>query len=200
LQTAPVAQVVPQAPQLSGSFPLVFTHEPFGHIVVPPLQLVAQLPPLQTWPDGQALPQPPQLALSCVMQLPLQLSRPAWHWQDPLWQVCPAVQALPHAPQFCGSDAAFTHCEPQAVCPEPQVGCPPVGLPPLTCPLQPIIGAVSSAIASAAKIERFEVFIATTFRTEQSAARAGLGSPLVSQAGLNCIKLLRKIDSALHFR
>jgi len=49
--------------------------------------LAAQLPPLQTWPAGQAFPQLPQWALSCEMQLPLQLSSPAWHWQDPFWHV-----------------------------------------------------------------------------------------------------------------
>ena len=171
LQTAPGAQAIPQPPQLSGSFPFVVTHDPLPHIVVPPVQLEAQLPALQTWVPEQACPQEPQFAMSCEMQLPLQLSSPAWHWQDPFWQVCPALQALPHAPQFCGSDAAFTHWVPHAVCPAAHIGpVPPVpvGLPPLTFPSQPSIGTASSAIASAAKIERFEVFIATTFRTEQS--------------------------------
>jgi hypothetical protein len=70
---------------------------------------------------------------------------------------------LPHAPQFCGSDDAFTHCEPQAVCPAPQDG-PPVGLLPLTLPSQPSIGTASDPIASAARIEKIEGFIATTFR------------------------------------
>ena len=87
LQTAPGAQAIPQPPQLSGSFAVVVTHDPFAHIVVPPVQLAAQLPPLQTWPAGQAFPQLPQLALSCEAQLPLQLSSPAWHWQDPFWHV-----------------------------------------------------------------------------------------------------------------
>jgi hypothetical protein len=87
LQTAPGGHIVPQPPQLSGSFPLVTTHDPFGHIVVPPVQLVAQLPALQTCPAWQAMVQPPQWLLSGVTQAPLQLSDPAWHWQDPLWQV-----------------------------------------------------------------------------------------------------------------
>jgi hypothetical protein len=73
---------------------------------------------------------------------------------------------LPHAPQFCGSDAAFTHCEPQAVCPAAHVTGvgPPVGLP-LTFPSQPSSGTASDASASAATMEKTEGFIATTFRT-----------------------------------
>jgi len=71
---------------------------------------------------------------------------------------------LPHTPQFCGSDAAFTHCEPQVICPPLQVGTPlppvPVGLE-LTFPSQPS----SDAIASVATIGKIQAFIATTFRT-----------------------------------
>jgi hypothetical protein len=69
---------------------------------------------------------------------------------------------LPHAPQFCGSDDAFTHCVPQVVWPEAQFG-PPVGLP-LTLPSQPSIGTASDPIASAARMEKIEGFITTTFR------------------------------------
>jgi len=115
LQAAPVPQAIPQPPQLSGSFTFVFTHAPMPHIVAGAVQLEAQVPPLQTWPVGQAFPHAPQLAASCEMQLPLQFSNPAAHWQAPLWQVLPAVQMTPQPPQFCGSDAAFTHCEPQVV-------------------------------------------------------------------------------------
>jgi hypothetical protein len=72
---------------------------------------------------------------------------------------------LPHPPQFCESDAAFTHCAPQAICPTAQLG-PPVELPPLTFPSQPSIGTASDASASAATMEKTEGFIATTFRNE----------------------------------
>src|SRR5262245_4746212 len=67
-------------------------------------------------------------------------------------------------PQFCGSDAAFTHCEPQGICAPLHVGTPlppvPVGVE-LTFPSQPSSG----AIASAATTGRIQAFIATTFRT-----------------------------------
>jgi hypothetical protein len=117
---------------------------------------------------------------------------------------------LPQAPQFWGSDAAFTHCEPQAVCPAAQVTGPPVGLP-LTFPSQPSSGSASGAIASAATIERTEDFIATTFpiglcRTLSdfvglASLRAACrpSGALVSRDGQNCIKLLGKIFDSLRF-
>ena len=57
---------------------------------------------------------------------------------------------MPQPPQFCGSVVAFTHCDPQVVCPAAQVTGPgpPVGLFP-TLPSQPSIG--SAAIDSAAR-------------------------------------------------
>jgi hypothetical protein len=74
---------------------------------------------------------------------------------------------LPHAPQFCGSDAAFTHCEPQVVCPAAQIGPPPVPVGEVpTFPSQPSSGNASGAIASAASRERIEGFIATTFHND----------------------------------
>ena len=79
LQAAPLGQAIPQPPQLSGSLPVTFTQEPFGHWVVPPGQLAAQAFPLQTCPDGQALEQPPQWVASDDTQTPPQLSSPAWH-------------------------------------------------------------------------------------------------------------------------
>jgi hypothetical protein len=79
LQTAPLGQVIPQPPQLRGSLPVMFAHEPLGHWVVPVAQLVAQALALQTWPDGQALPQLPQLVAEDDTQAPPQLSSPAWH-------------------------------------------------------------------------------------------------------------------------
>jgi hypothetical protein len=79
LQTAPGAQVVPQPPQLSGSFPFVTAQDPLGHIVVPEEQLEAQAPALQTSPSLQTVVQSPQWLLSDDTQAPLQLSSPAWH-------------------------------------------------------------------------------------------------------------------------
>jgi hypothetical protein len=83
LHAAPAGQVMLQPPQFSGSFPLVVAQLPFEHAVAPLAQLVAQAPALHTCPDGQALVQLPQWVASFETQLPLQLSRPAWHWQDP---------------------------------------------------------------------------------------------------------------------
>jgi hypothetical protein len=87
LQAAPVGQTIPQPPQLSGSFPFVATQDPPGHTVLPPVQLVAQAPPLQTSPVWQASVQLAQWLLSGEAQVPLQLSSPAWHWQDPPWHI-----------------------------------------------------------------------------------------------------------------
>jgi hypothetical protein len=57
---------------------------------------------------------------------------------------------LPHPPQFCGSEPAFTHCAPQLVCPAPQpiplVPAPPVVPEPPMLPLH----AASEMIASVA--------------------------------------------------
>jgi len=73
-------------------------------------------------------------------------------------------QVVPHAPQFCGSDVAFTHWLPHFICPAAQVSGPgpPVGLLP-TLPWQPTSGSATKAIASAAKNEKFEVFIRPPF-------------------------------------
>jgi len=164
LHTAPAGQVTPQPPQLSGSFPFVTAQLPLGHIVVPGSHIDAHVPPLQTSPVLHAFVQLPQWLLSDETQAPLQTSAPAWQAHAPFWQVWPAPQVLPHTPQFCGSDATFTHCEPQVISPAAQVGTPlppvPVGLE-LTFPSQPS----SDAIVSVATIGKIQAFIATTFRT-----------------------------------
>jgi len=75
-QTSPLAQVLPQAPQLEGST-LVSTHLPLQSSVPPP-QLPVHLPALQTSPAAQAVPQVPQLegSKSVSTQLPLQSDVP----------------------------------------------------------------------------------------------------------------------------
>jgi len=87
-------------------------------------------PALQTSPAWQAVVQLPQRVASGETQAPLQSSNPAWHWHAPLWQVCPVPHALPHAPQFCGSELPFTHADPHAICGAPQVAAPPVPVAP----------------------------------------------------------------------
>ena len=122
LQVAPGGQATLHPPQLSASFPFVITHDPFGHWVFPSAQVVPHTPALQTSPGWQAMLQPAQFAASAVMQAPLQLRRPAWHWHAPPWHICPLPHALPHPPQFCGSVVAFTHADPQATCGALQAG------------------------------------------------------------------------------
>jgi hypothetical protein len=55
-------------------------------------------------PDGQTLPQAPQLfrSIARLTQTPLQLVSPAWQLraQVPLEQIWPAGQARPQAPQL----------------------------------------------------------------------------------------------------
>jgi len=175
LQTAPAGQVTPHPPQLSGSFPFVTAQLPLGHIVVPGSHIDAHVPPLQTSPVLHAFVQLPQWLLSDETQAPLQTSAPAWQAHAPFWQVWPAPQVLPHTPQFCGSDATFTHCEPQVISPAAQVGTPlppvPVGLE-LTFPSQPS----SDAIVSVATIGKIQAFIATTFRTSIRARLVSVAS------------------------
>jgi hypothetical protein len=86
LQTEPDGQTMLQEPQLSGSFGFV-RQVPLGHIMTPGSQLEAQCPALQTWPSWQTVLQSPQWLLSEPTQAPLQLSNPAWHWQEPFWHI-----------------------------------------------------------------------------------------------------------------
>jgi len=122
LHVAPGGQTTLQPPQLSASLPFVVTHDPFGHWVVPGAQVEPHTPALQTSPGWQAMPQPAQFMASDEMQAPPQLRRPAWHWHEPPWHICPLPHAFPHAPQFWGSVVAFTHADPQAICGALQAG------------------------------------------------------------------------------
>jgi hypothetical protein len=100
LQTDPAGHCVPQAPQFSALF-IRFTHAPSPHIVSPVAHIAWQELPLQTCPDAQVDEQPPQWVASGGTQVPPQASRPAVHRHWPAWQLSPAPQALPQAPQFC---------------------------------------------------------------------------------------------------
>jgi len=95
--------------------------------VAPGAQLEPHAPALQTSFAAQAVVQLPQCMASDETQAPAQLSSPVWHWHEPFRQLCPAVHALPHPPQFCGSEVAFTQAAPQAVCwaPQPEGTAPP---------------------------------------------------------------------------
>ena len=76
VQVAPDGQVVPQPPQLSGSVPITFTHDPAPHIVVPGMHIVPHTPALQTSPGWQGMLQPAQFCASGVMQPLVQVSEP----------------------------------------------------------------------------------------------------------------------------
>jgi hypothetical protein len=79
------------------------------------------------------------------------------------------LQVLPHPPQFCGSELAFTHCDPQLVCPAPQltppVPAPPVLLEPPMLPLQ----AATNTIATVVHAHNAERFMGTAFRIKVAA-------------------------------
>ena len=84
---------------------------PLLQIVVPPPQLVWQLPLEQTVPEGQTVPQTPQLTLSVAreLQTPLQSCSPLLQViaQWPRLHSSPAGQTAPQAPQFAGSFSRF---------------------------------------------------------------------------------------------
>jgi hypothetical protein len=88
-----------------------------------------QEPPEQTWPEAQAVPQVPQLALSeaASTHFPPQSMRPDWQEraQVPPLQTSPEAQTdpdvgpeqLPEAPQKARSESGSTHLPPQSTSP-----------------------------------------------------------------------------------
>jgi hypothetical protein len=101
LQTAPAGQTVPQLPQLLESVAVFVQADP--HWVCPELQLELHWLLLQTGADdGQTFPQLPQLLASEVTHDdPHSIPDEQAHF--PAWQLCPAWQTVPQAPQFWGS-------------------------------------------------------------------------------------------------
>ncbi len=102
LQTYPVGQAFPQAPQLLTSV-AVLAH-PEVHDVVPDGQLATHIPELQTFPAGQALKHAPQLFTSVPV-----FTHAVPHEVVPGGQVlvhtpeaqdCPVGHPRPHAPQL----------------------------------------------------------------------------------------------------
>lgn len=90
------------------------------HIMRGDAQLVVDMqePLLQNWPEGQAVPQAPQLAMSVRVstQAPEQSVRGAVHIEvgahTPLLQKLPEGQALPQVPQLALSLRVSTQIEP----------------------------------------------------------------------------------------
>jgi hypothetical protein len=152
LQTSPVLQVFPQAPQCAGSI-CVFRQPSAPQLVNPWSQLAPHWPALQVRAPlstaGHALAQPPQLSGSPVVfvQVTSQSVAPPEHsnLHAPAWQAaCPPTGALHsalQAPQFLGSAAAstsqpFTTFPSQSRWPSRQV---PVQVPPAqVVPGQPL--------------------------------------------------------------
>jgi hypothetical protein len=82
---------------------MVFTHRPL-HTVKPPGQLHWAL--VQRWPPVHRMPQPPQLFSSelKLVHWPPQEVKAVQFWRQlPPMHDCPAGQAVPQVPQFCGS-------------------------------------------------------------------------------------------------
>jgi len=111
-----MAQALPQAPQLAGSFQTSMQTPPQTR----PVQTGGvQTPAAQVSPAAQAWLQAPQLAASVeVSTQALQQSVPlvqVMALQTPAEQVCPAAQARPHPPQLAGSVAVSTQVPPQGL-------------------------------------------------------------------------------------
>jgi len=123
-QATPIGQARPHEPQFAGSIDTSAQYEPpvaDGQLTgaLPgqvPGMVPLQTPPMQAWPDGQTLPQRPQLAPSFRMLV--QISPPGpkqplgvapLHDSDvpppqvPFWQATPDGQARPQFPQLAGS-------------------------------------------------------------------------------------------------
>jgi len=133
VQLWPLAQTLPQAPQLLGS--LVVLEQAPLHRTCPVGQLPppeAQIPLIQTSPDGQTWPHAPQLfgSLVVLVQVPLHRTCPVGQLpplvaQTPLVQTSPDGQTWPHAPQFFGSLVVLVQVPLHRTCPVGQVP-PPV--------------------------------------------------------------------------
>jgi hypothetical protein len=123
-QATPIGQARPQAPQFAGSIDTSAQYEPpvgDGQLTgaVPgqvPGMVPLQTPPMQAWPEGQTLPQRPQLAPSFRMLVQVSPPGPKQPFgvgpphdsdapapQVPFWQATPAGQARPQFPQLDGS-------------------------------------------------------------------------------------------------
>jgi hypothetical protein len=109
---------LPQAPQLTVSL-VRFAQRP-PHRAPPAAQ--PQVPPAQTLPAGQALPQPPQFfgSFKGSMHVPLHARKFGPHMQTLFQQNSPAPQAWPQVPQFVPSLRSCTHWSPHTVRPSSQ--------------------------------------------------------------------------------
>ena len=105
-QNAPVAHVLPHAPQFAGSFS-VSMQRPLQRVCPAGQSGMRHIPSWQTWFVAQLLPQAPQWfrSLRTSTHAPLQFVSPAAHVRVHMLreQTCPAPHAVPHPPQLRGS-------------------------------------------------------------------------------------------------
>lgn len=161
MQLWPAAQLLPHAPQLSGSvWKDAASRHPVPHLVCSAGQLATHIELEQSGvAAGHAMLQAPQFAPSALVltQALPQAVKPAWHMQLPL-QTWPALQTVPHAPQLATSLLVLTQACPQAasevghvqaplvhVCVAPHAGMhcaallPPAEFPPIPSPPVPLV-------------------------------------------------------------
>jgi hypothetical protein len=113
LQTSVARHVLPQLPQLVGSFQRLVQRPSDSHHVCPDGH--AQRPLVQSSPGRHALPQEPQFASSVRRSkhsVPHAVCDDSGQRQLPLVHDCDAPQTLPHAPQFARSLVGM-HVAPQ---------------------------------------------------------------------------------------
>jgi hypothetical protein len=105
MQVEPPPHVVQLVPQWAESVSEL--HALSEHFVLPAGHIERQEPPLQTWPDAQAVQEAPQCVTSEATQLPPQDTYPLAHWQEPLVQVWLELQTVLQLPQAWGSVMTF---------------------------------------------------------------------------------------------
>jgi hypothetical protein len=115
LQVAPAGQGV-HPPQCSAVPPDGATQAPSVHCVSPAWH-DPHTPFEQPWSAPQTMSHVPQWAAFDATHCPPQASNPPVQTHCPLLHICPSAQALPHAPQFCTSEATFEHVPAHIICP-----------------------------------------------------------------------------------
>ena len=112
-QVVPAGHTVPQAPQLPLSVQVSTQATPQNCLDDAPSHTHST--PLQCWPEGQVLPQPPQLALSFFGTHTPPQCRSLAHWQVIDAHVSPERQAFAQSPQLAASVPVSTQLWPHAL-------------------------------------------------------------------------------------
>ena len=90
------------------------------------VQTIAHVASLQTCPEAQVTPQPPQLfgSLRTFVHAPLHGIAPLAHWHLPPKHAAPLPQRVPHVPQLALSTAELTQPLPHGSSPVGQTHAP----------------------------------------------------------------------------